>query len=98
MEKKKTTPEKTKKLVGTRGRFFKGQVTKKFATRVVIELERTVYVPKYERYYKKKTKLHAKLPESLDIQVGDMVKIQETRPQSKIIHFKVIDKISRGKE
>ena len=90
MQKKK---EKSRILVGTRGRIFKGKVTKKFTTRVVIEFERTVYVPKYERYYKKKTRLHAKLPENLNIEVGDLVKIQECRPLSKIIHFVVIEKI-----
>lgn len=79
--------------ISTRGRIFKGIVTKTFPTRVVVEFERTVYVSKYERYYKKKTKLHAKLPEGLSVQVGDYIKIQETRPLSKIIHFIVIEKL-----
>ena len=98
MEKTKRTKKgKEKNIVSTRGRFFQGTVTKRFPTRVVIELERTVYVPKYERYYKKKTKLHAKLPKDFNIELGDLVKIQETRPQSKIIHFLVIEKIkSKG--
>ena len=53
---------------------------------------------KYERYYKKKTKLHAYLPLSLSeqINVGDLVKIQECRPLSKIIHFIVLEKIKSG--
>jgi small subunit ribosomal protein S17 len=87
--------EKTKNLVGTRGRTFKGTVTKVFPTRVVIEFERTIYIPKYERYQKKKSKLHAKLPEGMKIELGDYIKIQETRPLSKIIHFKVLGKISK---
>lgn len=84
---------KTENLAA-RGRIFKAHVTKKFPTRVVVEFERTVYIPKYERYYKKKTKLHARIPDNMDINVGDLIKIQECRPLSKIIHFIVIEKLS----
>ena len=90
--------ERKEKLVGTRGRIFKGIVAKKFPTRVVIEFERTVFVQKYERYYKKKTKLHAHLPKGIDINVGDYIKIQECRPLSKIIHFIVLEKINPEKK
>ncbi len=45
--------------IHTRGRIFEGIVTKKFPTRVVIELERIAYVKKYERFYKKKSKMQA---------------------------------------
>lgn len=90
--------EEKETLVGTRGRIFKGIVTKKFPTRVAIEFERTVYMPKYERYYKKKTRLHAHLPKGIDVDVGDYIKIQECRPLSKIIHFIVLEKISGDKK
>ena len=78
-----------------RGRIFEGRVTKKFSTRVVIEFERMVYAKKYERYYKSKTKIHAKLPKCMNSQInlGDLIKIQECRPLSKIIHFVVIKKL-----
>ena len=92
-EEKHKQREKAKNLVGTRGRIFQGIITKKFPTRVVIEFERTIYLQKYERYFKKKTKLHANLPKNLDVKIGDLVKIQECRPLSKIIHFIVIEKI-----
>jgi small subunit ribosomal protein S17 len=82
---------KGKKLVGTRGRTFEGFVSKKFDTRVVIEFERTIRIPKYERFAKKKTKLHAKIPEEMQVNVGDFVKIRECRPLSKIIHFQVVE-------
>jgi len=79
----------------TRGRTFEGTVTKKFPHRITIEFERMIYSKKYERYYKSKTKLHAKLTKCMEkyIDVGDLIAIQETRPLSKIIHFVVIDKI-----
>jgi small subunit ribosomal protein S17 len=82
-----------------RGRTFRGTVIRKFPKRVVIEFERTLYVKKYERYSKSKTKLHAKLSDCLapSINVGDYIEIVECRPLSKIIKFVVIKKI-RDKE
>ncbi len=88
---------KGNKLVGTRGRVFQGEVIKKFDTRVVIEFERTVRIAKYERYAKKKTRIHAKIPENMKVELGDFVKVRECRPLSKIIHFMVTD-VRRKKE
>lgn len=78
-----------------RGRVFEGRVIRKFHKRITIEFERMVYVKKYERYSKSKTKIHARLPICMekDVVVGDLVKIQECRPLSKIIHFVMIDKV-----
>jgi small subunit ribosomal protein S17 len=83
-----------------RGRIFEGRVIKKFPRRVVIEFERMIYVSKYERYKKSKTKLHARLPNCLENQIGlnDLIQIQECRPLSKIIHFVVIKKIKSSNE
>ncbi len=102
MEKEKSKIEKRKNIVETivptRGRIFKGIVTKKFPNRVVVEFERTVYIPKYERYYKKKTRLHSRLPKEFNVEVGDYVKVQECRPLSKIIHSIVIEKMILSEE
>ena len=82
-----------------RGRNFEGKIIRKFPRRITIEFERMIYVRKYERYAKKKTKIHARLPRCLEkeIFVGDLIRIQECRPLSKIIHFVVVKKI-KGKE
>lgn len=97
--------EKTKKLekkeqniacqIKSRGKTFEGKVIKKFDKRIVIEFERTVYISKYERYANSRTRIHARLPEHLEkeIKIGDLVKVQECRPLSKIIHSVVIEKI-----
>lgn len=79
----------------TRGRTFEGRVTKKFPKRVVIEFERMVYSKKYERYFKSKTKIHARLPDCIqnEINLGDLVLVKECRPLSKIVHFVVIKKL-----
>ena len=81
--------------LSVRGRVFEGNVVKKFHKRIVIAFERVVYIPKYERYAKSKTRLHARLPDCLynEINVGDYVRIQECRPLSKIIKFVVVKKI-----
>ncbi|MCX8194189.1 MAG: 30S ribosomal protein S17 [Candidatus Pacearchaeota archaeon] len=78
-----------------RGKYFKGVVIKTIGKRAVIEFERLIYYKKYERYAKKKTKLHAYLPQCLakKIRVGDLVRIGEVKPLTKIIHFVVIEKI-----
>lgn len=83
-----------------RGRIFEGRVIRKFSNRVAIEFDRMVYVRKYERYSKSRTKLHARLPVCMekDIDVGDLIGIQECRPLSKIIHFIVINKIKDKEE
>ena len=83
--------------ISLRGRSFKGTIIKKFPKRIVVELERTVRIAKYERFTKKKTRLHARIPENMDLHVGDLVKVRECRPLSKIIHFIVTDVIkSKG--
>ncbi len=81
-----------------RGRVFEGHVIKKFHKRITIGFERMIYIRKYERYTKSKTKIHARLPVCMEkeINIGDLVKIQECRPLSKMIHFVVIEKIKSG--
>jgi len=97
-DKKKPAGAKVKNKISTRGRIFQGTVIKKFPNRVTIEFQRTIYIQKYERYLKKNTRIHARLPENMahDIHEGDLIKVQETRPLSKIIHFIVIEKIKSG--
>lgn len=77
----------------TRGRIFEGTITKKFATRAVLEFERTIYMKKFERFYKKKTRIHARIPAGMQVEVGEYVRVQECRPLSKIIHHVVIEKL-----
>ena len=112
--KKKTKENKTKKEVEcsdklctfhgknklkTRGRIFEGTVTKVLPKRVTISFERMVKIPKYERYEKRRTKLHARLFPCMQdlISIGDRIEISETRPISKTIHF-VVTKLVRKAE
>ena len=81
-----------------RGRTFEGVVVKKLAGRVTIVFERMLRLPKYERYEKRRTKIHARLPDCMkdDVDVGDLIQIAETRPISKMIHF-VVSKVIKVK-
>ncbi len=83
-----------------RGRVFTGEVIKKLPGRLTIEFERMMKLPKYERYEKRKTKIHARLPECMaeEISVGDLVEVAETRPSSKMIHTVVIKKVKGTKK
>lgn len=83
-------------VVATRGRTFQGYVTKVFPTRIVVEFERTLYVRKYERFTKSKTRLHARISGKMPVAVGDYVKIRECRPLSKIIHFVLVEVVRRA--
>jgi small subunit ribosomal protein S17 len=82
-----------------RGRTFEGVVVKKLPGRVTIQFERMMKLPKYERYEKRSTKIHARLTDCMkdDANVGDLIQISETRPISKMIHF-VVSKIVKVKE
>ena len=83
-----------------RGRTFEGTVVKKFPKRIAIAFERMSYVKKYERYAKFRTKIHARVPTCMEneINVGDLIKVQECRPLSKIIHAVVVKKVKSAKE
>jgi len=87
-------------MLRSHGRTFEGTVTKKFQKRIVIEFERMIYIRKYERYSRAKSKIHARLPSCREneVQVGDYVKVQECRPLSKLIHFVFIEKIRGGEK
>jgi len=84
------------KKLKLRGRTFEGTVTKKLPGRVTIEFERMLKIQKYERYEKRKTKIHARLPDCMkdSVNVGDLIEISETRPISKMIHC-VVSKVIR---
>jgi len=82
-----------------RGRTFEGVVIRKLHGRVTIQFERMLKLAKHERYEKRRTKIHARLPDCMkdDVAVGDLIQIAETRPISKTIHF-VVSKVIKVKE
>lgn len=78
----------------TRGRIFEGiVVSDKMRLSAVVEWERRVFIRKYERYDKKRTKLHAHNPACIEAKNGEKVKIMECRPLSKTKTFVIVEKI-----
>jgi len=58
---------------------------------VVVEKELTRFSKKYNRYYRVRKKVHARLPECISVQPGDNVLLAECRPLSKTVSFVVIE-------
>lgn len=58
-------------------------VSDKMQKTIVVQVERTVKHPKYGKMIKRRTKLHAH-DENQISKMGNMVKIRETRPLSKM--------------
>jgi len=80
--------------VRTHGRALTATVTSARAQKTAtVELERRYFVPKYERYERRKTKLSAHNPDCIDAKPGDIVRLVECRPISKTKHFIITEKL-----
>ncbi len=73
-------------------------VNKKSKNTVVIRQDYVKFVKKYQRYERRNSRLSCHLPECLnnDIEVGDLVRVGESRKLSKTKAFIVLDKIKAG--
>jgi len=74
------------------GRIFEGKVVKAKHRHVLVEFYRYVYIPKYERYEIRRSRIKAHNPPCINAKEGDTVIIGETRPLSKTINFVIIAK------
>ncbi|MBU1850224.1 MAG: 30S ribosomal protein S17, partial [Nanoarchaeota archaeon] len=63
---------------------------------VTVEWERRKYIPKYERYEKRRSKVKAHNPNCIKAQEGDLVVIKEVRPISKSKNFVVMEIINQN--
>ncbi len=77
-----------------RGRIFKGiVVSAKVPLTAVVEWDYYNYVPKYERYERRKSSISVQNPTCIDAKAGSEVRIAECRPLSKTKKFVIIEKI-----
>jgi small subunit ribosomal protein S17 len=60
---------------------------------VVVEREYDVFVPKYDRYMKRRSRVPAHAPPCLELERGDTVQIAETRPLSKTKSHVVVEQL-----
>ena len=79
--------------LAVRGQVLEGLVASTGMERtVVVEREYDVFVPKYDRYMKRRSRISAHVPEVLEpLSVGDRVKIAECRPLSKTKSHVVVE-------
>jgi len=68
-------------------------VSDKMDKTIVVMIERTVMHPKYGKRIKRRTKLHAH-DENQVCQIGNTVKIRESRPLSKMKSWVLVEVIS----
>ncbi|MFB6209772.1 MAG: 30S ribosomal protein S17 [Candidatus Nanohaloarchaea archaeon] len=82
----------------TRGSSFTGKViSTKMEKSATVRWEHSQKVPKYERYERRNTKITTHVPEDLEVEEGDFVKVEETRPISKT-KSSVITEVVEGDE
>ena len=75
------------------GRTIEGRVvSNKMQKTVTVLLERQVQHPLYGKIVRRSTKVHAH-DEKSECKEGDVVRIEETRPISKLKTWKVIDRV-----
>ncbi|MBI2667555.1 30S ribosomal protein S17 [Candidatus Woesearchaeota archaeon] len=90
-EEKKFVTKKGRPL-SFRGRSFTGVVTKMSSQKTVtIEWNRLLYLHKYERFEKRRSKIKAHKPDWINVNIGDKVKVMETRPISKTKNFVILE-------
>jgi small subunit ribosomal protein S17 len=77
-----------------RGGVFTGTVvSNKMEKSATVRWEHTQEIPKYERKERRNTKVTVHVPEDLEVEEGDTVKVGETRPISKTKSHKIIERI-----
>ncbi len=79
-----------------RGRILTGNVVStKMRGTIVIQRDFDYYVPKYQRYERRRSKITAHLPPCIEVKDGDMVRIAQCRKLAKTVDFVVVEKITK---
>jgi len=68
-------------------------VSSKMQNSATIEMPRKMYIPKYERFEKRKTKISVHNPPCIKAKEGDIVKVMECRPLSKTKNYVIVKKM-----
>lgn len=83
---------------GSRRKVRRGRVVSdRMEKTVVVAVERTVAHPLYGKRVNKQTKFYAHDAEN-EYRVGDIVRIEETRPLSKLKRWRVIELLERPEQ
>ena len=80
-----------------RGGVFTGRViSNKMQKSATVRWEHTQEIPKYERKERRNTKITVHVPDDMEIEEGDTVKVGETRPISKTKSHVMMKKIENN--
>jgi len=80
--------------LSVRGNILEGiVVSDKMSRSVIVERNYLHFIPKYERYERRRKRIAAHNPECINAKKGDKVKIAECRRLSKTKHFVIIEKV-----
>lgn len=78
--------------LSVRGKLLTGIVASAKAPKmIVVSREYPRPTPKFKRYQRSRSKVHAYLPPCVEVKEGDEVRIAECRPLSKTVSFVVIE-------
>jgi small subunit ribosomal protein S17 len=78
-----------------RGKLIQGKVVSAKAPKmVVVQQEAPKFVPKYKRYARSQSKVHAHRPLCIDLKEGDIVLTAQCRPIAKSVSFVVVEVVS----
>jgi len=81
--------------IKVRGLITEGVVIKARSPKtVVVEREVITYVPKYMRYMRSRSRIHAHVPGCINVKEGDRVIIGETKPIAKTVSFVLLKNLS----
>ena len=71
-------------------------VSDKMRSTVVVEIVRRAKHSRFKKYFDKRSRFYAHHDEKLDAKVGDIVKIRECAPLSKLKRWKVVEVVKKG--
>ena len=71
-------------------------VSNKMQKTIVVAIDRLLRHPRYKRVIKRTSKLYAH-DEKNQCQIGDKVKVMETRPLSKLKRWRVVEVLKKAK-
>ena len=71
-------------------------VSNRMTKTVVVRVERLVRHPIYRKYYRVSRRYKAHAEDVAEYQIGDVVRIAETRPRSKEKRWKVVEVVKRA--
>jgi len=82
---------------GQRRRMIGMVTSNKMDQTITVEVQRLVRHPLYEKFMRRRTRLHAHDPEN-QCRIGDRVEVVETRPLSKLKRYRLVRVVQQAQD